>query len=337
MATFKPAYLIHGDDHGRIAERRARLRALAEGQSGASGVELFEGESATPAAVANALSAMTFALGRRFIVVDGVERWKEKDLEPLEAALAAIGRAETDTTLALFGREDSRLKVPQRLADAVRKAGGDVNAEQSVKPWELPKWVIARGRELGLQLDANGARALIALVGDRQQRLLRELEKLALATGAGSGAGRSGSGPERIDATTIEELTAPSAERRAWSLADALVARDAQAATRMYLTLRAQGERVSGLLYWMAQRVRLAHEVAQALEDGQSEAQIKRKLRMPSRAADRLIADAREAGAEKLRRGIERIADLELASRGGSSGVASEDTEALRAIREIAA
>ncbi len=334
MATFKPAYLIHGDDHGRIAERRARLRALAEAQSGASGLEVLEGENATPAAVANALNAMTLALGRRFIVVDGVERWKEKDLEPLEAALAAIG---ADTTVALFAREDSRLKVSQRLADAVRKAGGDVSAEQSVKPWELPKWVIARGRELGIQLDANGARRLIAQVGDRQQRLLRELEKLALATGAGSGAGGSGSGPETIDATTIEELTAPSAERRAWSLADALVARDAEAATRTYLTLRAQGERVSGLLYWMAQRVRLAHEVAQALEAGQSEAQIKRKLRMPSRAADRLIGDAREAGGEKLRQATERIADLELASRGGASGVASEDTEALRAIREIAA
>ena len=27
MPSFKPAYLIHGDDHGRIGERRARLRA----------------------------------------------------------------------------------------------------------------------------------------------------------------------------------------------------------------------------------------------------------------------------------------------------------------------
>ena len=29
VPSFKPAYLIHGDDHGRIAERRARLRAMA--------------------------------------------------------------------------------------------------------------------------------------------------------------------------------------------------------------------------------------------------------------------------------------------------------------------
>jgi len=42
---FKSAYLIHGDDHGRITERRARLRELAEQQSGANGFELFEGRT----------------------------------------------------------------------------------------------------------------------------------------------------------------------------------------------------------------------------------------------------------------------------------------------------
>jgi hypothetical protein len=35
MAELKPAYLVHGDDHGAIAERRAGLRALAEGEGAA--------------------------------------------------------------------------------------------------------------------------------------------------------------------------------------------------------------------------------------------------------------------------------------------------------------
>jgi DNA polymerase III subunit delta len=140
----------------------------------------------------------------------------------------------------------------------------------------------------------------------------------------------------RIDAATVEEWAAPSAERKAWSLADALVADDAVAATRSYLALRAQGERVPGLLYWMAARVRTAHDVAQALDAGESSAQIKRRLRMPSKAADRLIADAQDAGTERLRRAVERLADLELASRGGAAGGASEDTSALLAIQEIA-
>ena len=323
MPSFKSAYLIHGDDHGRIAERRARLRALAEAESGVHGIELFEGDQATPDAVAGALGALTLALGRRFIVVDGVQGWKDKELDALEAALQTIS---PDTTVAFFAREDARAKAPKRLHDGVRKAGGDISAEQAVKPWELPKWVIGRGRELGVLLDPGAARALVAQIGDRQQRLLRELEKLALATDPGA----------QLHAAELEQLTAPSAERRTWSLADALVGGDPRDATRTYLALRAQGERVPGLLYWMAQRLRAAHEVVTAIEAGEPVAKVKRGLRMPSRAADRLIEDARSAGSERLRRAIVELADLELASRGGGAGGAGEDTVALRALQRIA-
>jgi DNA polymerase-3 subunit delta len=323
MPAFKPAYLIHGEDHGRIAERRRRLRALAEAESGIQGIELFEGEAANPEAVAGALNALTFALGRRFIVVDGVERWTDRQLEPLEGALGTIP---PDTTVAFFAREEGRSKAPQRLHDAVRSAGGDISAEETVKPWELPKWVIAQARELGLALEPDTARALIAHVGDRQQRLLRELEKLALYGGQGA----------RVDAAMVDELTAPSAEHKAWSLADAIVSGDAEAATRLYLALRSQGERLAGLLYWMSQRVRTAHRVAIALEGGQPAAQIKRELRMPARAADRLITDAGRTGSESLQRTIEQLAELELASRGGGAGGAGEDTAALLAIRQVA-
>jgi len=323
MATFQPAYLIHGDDHGRIAERRARLRRMAETESGVQGIETLEGDAATADAVVDSLNAMTFAIGRRFIIVDGVERWKDKDLDRLETALAAIA---PDTTVAFFAREESRAKAPERLHRAVLDAGGQVAAEQTVKPWELPKWTIARARELGLALEPDAARALIAQVGDRQQRLLRELEKLALSAG----------GETRVDVAQIEAQAAASAERRAWSLADALLAGDVAAASRIYLALRAQGERLPGLIYWMAQRLRTGLEVAQALEAGEPDSQIKRSLRMPGRAADRLIADARQAGVERLQRALELVADLELSSRGGGPRPASEDTAALVAIQRIA-
>ncbi len=87
----------------------------------------------------------------------------------------------------------------------------------------------------------------------------------------------------------------------------------------------------------MGQRIRVAHDVAQAIDAGEPVAQVKRRLRMPSRAADRLIADAQSTGVEKLRNAIGEIADLELASRGGGRGGAGEDTAALIAISRIAA
>ncbi|MDA8069846.1 MAG: DNA polymerase III subunit delta [Actinomycetota bacterium] len=322
MPAFKPAYLIHGDDHGRIAERRARLRELAERDSGVHGIELFEGERATPAEVAAALDAMTLAIGRRFIIVDGAERFKDREMDALEAALA---HADADTTVAFFAREEGRLKAPPRLHAAVKRAGGDISAEQSVKPWELPRWAIGQARALGLELTPEAARTLVGHVGDRQQRLLRELEKLALQL------------PPRsiLDAETIVELTAASAERQAWALADALLGGDVAAAIGALLALRAQGERAAGLVYWMSARLRQAHQIAHALESGQSQAQVRAGLRMPPSAADRLIASARQMGSARLERAICLVADLELASRG--AGASADDTALLRTVLAVTA
>jgi DNA polymerase-3 subunit delta len=330
MPAFKPAYLICGDDHGRIAERRARLRELAEAESGEEGLELFEGENSAPDNVAAALSAMTLAVSRRFLIVDGVERWKDKDLDALETALA---HADPETTIAFFAREESRSKAPDRLHKAVKAAKGQVDAENAVKSWELPKWVAAQARELGLEFEPGAAKALVTHVGDRQQRLLRELEKLALGAGDDQLAG----GPITLSVEDVDRLTASSAQRGAWTVADAIIAGDPPAAIRTFLALRQQGERVAGLLYQISMRVRTAQEVAAAIERGESPATLKRTLRMPSRAADRLIEDARRMGAERLRELTGEIADLELASRGGGPGGIGEDTAAVMVITGPAA
>jgi DNA polymerase-3 subunit delta len=327
MPAFKPAYLIHGDDHGRIAERRARLRALAEAQSGSNGVEVFEGETASAETVAAALCAMTFALGRRFLIVDGVERWKDADAALLAPALAAIP---PETTVVFFAREEGRTTVPAGLVAAVREAGGDVSREETVKPWDLPKWAMAQAAQLGLELHPAAARALVAHVGERQQRLLRELEKLALELGSAP------AHSVRLDVAQIDELTASSAERKSWTLADALVARDGALATRAYLELREQGERLAGLLFTIARRLRDALDVATRLDAGESAAQVRRGLRMPPKAAERFLADVQRSDVAGLRTALGIVADLELASRGGSRGGLSEDTLALQAIARIA-
>jgi len=320
VPSFKAAYLIHGDDHGRIAERRARLRAVAEAESGTNGVEVFEAEACTPEAVAGALSAMTFAVGRRFVIADGVQRWKEADIAPVAAALAAMDPEAS--TVAFFAREEGRAKAPAALHQAVEAAGGVIAAEMALRAWDLPKWLAAQAAELGLELDRQAARALVAQVGERRQRLLRELEKLALEHGPGT----------TIGVDEVQESCASSAERKAWTLADALVAGDGKRTTRLLLELRQQGERLPSLQYQMVRRVRDALAIAEALAAGKAPAQIKRTLRMPPRAADDLIRAVSDRDVDTYRRMLELLADLEVESRGGSGGVLSEDTAAVRTV-----
>jgi DNA polymerase III subunit delta len=322
VPAFKPAYLVVGDDHGRISERRAKLRALAETESGVAGVEVLEADECTADNVEGALTAMTFAMGRRFVIADGVERWKDADVQRVAAAMKGMD-GET-ITIAMFGREEGRNKVSDTLRKAVEAAGGQISEESGVKPWELPSWVQARAGELGLVLDKSAAKALIAQVGERQQRLLRELEKLTLEHGAGA----------TLTAAEVEESSASSAERKAWTLADTILAGDEQAAIRSLVELRGQGERLPGLLYQIVRRLKDAITVAEALAAGQPPGEVRRTLRMPSRAAERFMADVAKRDVDALRRALEVMADLELESRGGGSsqGAVDEDTQAVRAV-----
>ena len=125
-------------------------------------------------------------------------------------------------------------------------------------------------------------------------------------------AGARGGPGARLDAADVDELTAPLGR------APGLVAgrragrrrrrgRDARPTSRC--APRASG--CQAHLLDGAARARGAHEIA-ARSSAARAAQIKRGLRMPPKAADRLIADVRRAGRRALRRAIEQLADLEL-------------------------
>lgn len=336
--VLKPAYLVHGEDHGGVAERRASLRALAQQQGGAGSVEILAGEDATPEAVVVALAALTFAIGRRVIIVEGVERWKQADVERhLAPAMAPMP---PDTTLAFFAREESKAKAPAALHKAVKGAGGQIVEHATVKPWELPGWVRTQGRRLGLEIDVAGAKALVAQVGERQQRLLRELEKIALELEDEGEDGRT----VTIGVQEVESRAAHSSQRRAFTLADALVGGDVKASLATYLALESQGERLPSLSYQIASRLRDALNVSERLQNGEPTKQIASSLRMPARAANRFVADVAAADPQRLRRGLASLADAEVDLRGGAfvstarraSAALSQRTVAVLTIRAIA-
>ncbi len=323
MAAFEPAYLIHGTDQGRVTERRAGLTTIAEAEAGAGGIEHFDGASDSPAEIAAALNTMTFALGRRFLIVASCERWKEGDVkEHLTPALATLA---DETTIAFFACEDGRAQAPEALHKAVKAAGGKIADEALLKPKQLPPWTIKQAALLSLTLDGAGAQALIAQVGERQQRLLRELEKLALEYGPGA----------PIGVEEVAQSAANSSELVVWTLIDAIVARDSVSAVRIFLRLRDQREDAGRLVVAIVRRVRELLATAERLEAGMSESQATAGVVANQYAARRILTEARRADPQLLRTATEALAALELSVRGGSE--LDSDTQTLRVIAQIAA
>lgn len=317
MADLQPVYLIHGDDDAKIDEWRTRLRRRAEAELGPGGLEAFHARSVTPADVASALAVLTFATGTRYLLADDAGAWKAGELDPLTAA---IGAMPPDTVLVLIVRG----KPLKGLLKAVEAAGGEVRQHAAPKPWEMPKWVIARAADAGLHLDAEAAKTLLSIVGPGQQRLARELEKLAIAVHPQTTA--------RSD--DIEQVAAGDTAPKLYDLADAVVASDLEATIGLAQELSAQDERPSRFVYPIVNRLREVHRVVELLDAGVSERDLAATMKVPPWRVKKAVALASRADRETLERAVCRFADLEIELR---SGTLDEETAVTLTLARAAA
>src|SRR3954463_9617890 len=287
MAGLKCAYLISGDDDEKIDAWRARVRKRAEEENGPGGLESFTAPADEPEGHAIALTTLTFATGDRYLLADGVEQWKAGDLEPLERELAAIPEGAVVVLIA-------RGKPLARLVKIVEKAGGEHREYSAPKPWQMPKWAAERAREEGLNLDQEAAKALVATVGTRQQRLAREVERLAILAHPRT----------QLTADEVGRLAAREAPQQVYDLADSLVAGDLNAALAFAERLTSGEDRPSKLVYPIVRRLRDVHRAAELLDAGVPEAKVASSMKVPPWAAKRTLQQAKKADREALARAL---------------------------------
>lgn len=303
MAEVKPLYLFSGDDNAKIDAARMRLRARAEREGGLLEVfEAVEGRGSPDAdAFAAAIPAMSLVQSRRYLLVDGVEKWGSRQLE---SVCAALGELPPDLTAVLIARG----KAPAKLVKTVEAGDGEVRTLVAPKPKEMPRRLVADAKALGFRLEPGAARALVDRMGANPTRLGHELERLALWAGEGG----------EVTLADLEAMVSDTSEAAVWSLSDALVDGDSRKALRIAERLLDQGESVTGLVYALASRLRKATEALAQLEAGKAPKQVESGLGMHPYAAKQLVAKLRDRSLEDLHRATESLADLEVWCRGGA-------------------
>jgi DNA polymerase-3 subunit delta len=298
-------YLIAGSDGAKIDATRSRLRARAEREGGSAALEVFEpGEGRgmpDHEALLAVIPAMSLMDSRRYLLADGIERWRDKQLTPVIEALKELP---PDLTLVLICRD----KPPAKLVKAVRLAAGEVHEFEAPKAREMPRVLVGEAQTLGFRLDPAAARMLVERMGANPVRLRNELERLALWAGEGG----------EVDAAALTEMISDTSEAAVWSLSDALIEGDAAAAMRIGERLIGQGENVTGLIYGLASRLRGACAAAAQLEEGMPAAQVESSLKMHPYAAKQLVRRLQGVDLASLRLATETLADLELWCRGGA-------------------
>ena len=298
-------YLIAGTDGAKIDATRARLRARAEGDGGAGALEVFEPSEGRGApdheALLTAIPAMSLTETRRYLLADGVERWRDKQLE---AVAAAIGALPPELTVVLI----ARAKAPAKLAKAVKAAKGEIHEFEAPKARDMPRLLVGEARALGFALEPAAARMLVDRMGANPVRLRNELGRLALWAGDGG----------QVTAADLDAMVSDTSEAAVWALSDALLERDPAKAGRLAEQLISQGENVTGLVYGLASRLRKACTAAAQLEEGMPPKQVEAGLGMHPYAAKQLVARLSRTSLDDLHEATIALADLEVWCRGGA-------------------
>jgi DNA polymerase-3 subunit delta len=293
----KPVYLLTGSDRPKIVRALRRLRGRFPDES----VEVLAAPPATGEEAVAACNALgLFSGGGRLVVVEGVETWRAPDVDAVEAYLAD---ASPGAVLALCAREAPKSGA---LATLVGKHGQLLSFDVP-RPRSPSAWVAGEFKRVGVEVDADAARALVEIVGDDVLVLASEIEKIATWAG-----GRP------IGVGEIETLAVPAREVEAWAVTDAWGARDLPAAMAACEASLEQREpfAISVALASHVGRVRTAQVLA---EEGLGAREVAKRLGLRSEyPARKALAHSENYSREELDAAIVRLAELDAAIKGAS-------------------
>jgi DNA polymerase III delta subunit len=180
------------------------------------------------------------------VIVDHAEALRDLELIasfPREAALVLVS---VERLAAGRSRRGQRQKSPNapaaNLLEAVEAAGGSAERFERLAPTEIPGWISARSRLLGVKLDPEAVTTLASAVGSDTERIEQEVKKLGAYAGDAT-----------VTAADVRSLVSGAIEADVFELTQAVVRKDARAAVAMLERLLADGnavQQILALLLW---------------------------------------------------------------------------------------
>jgi DNA polymerase-3 subunit delta len=241
-AGLAPAWLVAGDEPLRVGEAADAIRARARA-AGYSGREVTFVESGFDwGEFAAGLRAMSLFAERR--VVELRMPKPKPGAEGARTLVAAVDEPSPDVLLLVITDKIEWADRSSAWVKAFEERAACVDAEQ-LQPEQLPSWVDARMRRVGLVPDAEATQLLADRCEGNLVAAQQEIELLRLL-----------SGPGPVSAETVAESVASSARYHVFQLGEALLAGDAPRSLRILDGLAAEGEEPTLVLWCVAEELR---------------------------------------------------------------------------------
>ena len=304
-APLKETYAILGEQSylRDQAVDRLKQRLQQEGDFEFN-FDQFDAATASPAEIVAAANTLPFMSPYRLIIVTGIHHAKKDLLD----ALGSYAQKPSETTvLAVVGE---KLVKSTKLYQAIKKRGGLVERSNPRKN-ELPSIVASLFSAHQKTASTTLCVALVESVGSDIEALNTAVTKIATYLGDRAVVRRD----------DIDAVIEVSAEIKMWELTEAIQSRRGADALSLLDMILAQGNTLYAIHPTVVRAVRELLVARSCIDVGdESLTAVAAALGMPDWKVKRILAGARRYSAEELRRGLARLADVEMTMKTSSEG-----------------
>ena len=291
--TFKPVYLLFGDEPFLIASYKRRLReALTGGDT--MNYNYFEGKGPDVKEIISLADTMPFFAARRLIMIDGSGFFKTAAPDELVDYMGAV----PETTCLVFC--ESEVDKRNRPYKKVKELGRAVELGRQDAA-QLSRWAAGILAQDGKRITRSVMDYFLERTGDDMESIRSELEKLVCYT-----MGRSVVTKEDVDAVGTVHV-----ENRIFEMVSAITAGNKRKAMDLYEDLLTLREPPMRILFLIARQFNQLLQVKELADAGNDKGSIAAKAKIPPFAAGRLIAQARSFTREQILSCVSRCVQLE--------------------------
>ncbi|MDZ7644834.1 MAG: DNA polymerase III subunit delta [Woeseiaceae bacterium] len=249
-----PCYLVTGDEPLLVQEALDAIRAAARRREFSSR-DLFVAVSGFDWAELAAAGSNQSLFAERRIIELQLPTGKP-GRQGAAAICDLLPRLAADLLLIVSAPKLDRSAATSKWARALESAGGLVPV-WPIDRRELPAWIQARMRAIGLAPDRDAVRLLAERVEGNLLAAQQEIEKLRLLQGEGP-----------VSVEEVSRAVADSSRFDVYKLVDAALAGDARRALRILGGVRAEGVQAAMVMWALAREVRTLARLAENVGAG---------------------------------------------------------------------
>lgn len=300
--------LLKGSDPSLLGDAvRERVGALVGERDTSLIVDEHAGDEYEVAALVDAAQTPPFLTDDRVVVGRDLGRFDADELAPL---VAYLGDPLPTSHLVLVWEQAGSRRLPKKLADAVKAAGGEVVDTGAGRGKERRDWVLDRIRASPVDLDRSARDAVLDRLGDDVDRVGSLLDTLVATYGDGATLGEGEVAPFLGEAGQVPP----------WELTDAIDKGDIAAAIDRLHRLMGAGEmhplQVMAILHRHYRQV-LRLEGSGAADDKAAAALL--GLKGSTFLAKKALGQARRLGHERVAQAFALLSGADLDLRGATA------------------